>query len=614
MGERRDTAPFGFNRRIRSRQKHRHAGLLRKLGEAAPRGRGHRRANSIFDELRGQNPAETDPVSFLSAWASRYGLQPKQVYNVIRAGEAIVIFEGFDELRNAGRAYDRHEHFNALWRMAFPGTKILFTGRPNFFIDQKEKNRTLRTDAAKGAAGNAYTELWELDKLTREEVASVARGFGAGLGDAILAAATTNAPFFEIVSRPSMLPVVATIWDEIQSLREQGYSLTSAILLEPYLQAMYRRKESEIEKDQHVHGAPLGASYLLLPREARELFTLSVVWKMADIGARNTIARSTFDAVIGQTYVTVMALLQKDRVPAGIVQAIRAFEERFRDETKADRLERISNEIASAGLFVPDPAGGPSNLQLPHKQFYEYMIAKAAWISLAHKETETAALFNSIVRQKGVFENLLSEELSLQFFSEMMGAKFAILKNRLLQIYLAISILSQGILVSFYKLLNISRRKKGLPRYLRYNPRLDSYERTKVLPLSTSFVLATAGMAVAAVSLTSVSVMFSWANERPGLGISLTAAFFVPLSASTVGLLAINTYSTYPRIAVLRRIVSKRLGLIHKVSARRISLIAIHRECLAVISDAKKSVILRDAQPGSAAAQHDWQNIVAPVA
>jgi hypothetical protein len=124
-------------------------------------------------------------VTFLSAWAGRYALPPKQLYNLVRSGQAILIFEGFDELRNAGRAFDRHEHFNALWRFAYPGTKVLFTGRPNFFIDDREKNRTLRTDPNRGAAGNAYTQLFELDRLTMSEVEIVARGFGPGFQQAI---------------------------------------------------------------------------------------------------------------------------------------------------------------------------------------------------------------------------------------------------------------------------------------------------------------------------------------------------------------------------------------------------------------------------------------------
>jgi hypothetical protein len=96
----------------------------------------------LLIELRGHSPAEeADSLTFLSIWAGRYGIAPKQVYNLIKSGDAIVIFEGFNELRNAGRAYDRHEHFNALWLMAYPGTKLIFTGRPNFFLDENREKQ-----------------------------------------------------------------------------------------------------------------------------------------------------------------------------------------------------------------------------------------------------------------------------------------------------------------------------------------------------------------------------------------------------------------------------------------------------------------------------------------
>ena len=211
----------------------------------------------LLIELRGQSPAEVDPVGFLAPWASRYGLQSRQLYNLIKAGEAIVIFEGFDELRNAGRAYDRHEHFNALWRMAFPGSKLVFTGRPNFFIDEKEKNRTLRADFLQGAAGNAFTQLWELDRLNEQEIEKVANGFGEVLGRSIISATKSHPPFQEIVSRPSMLPVVATIWSTIEQLQQKSQNVTSATLLELYLKAIYQRKTQEIESKRNAWDAAL---------------------------------------------------------------------------------------------------------------------------------------------------------------------------------------------------------------------------------------------------------------------------------------------------------------------------------------------------------------------
>lgn len=380
----------------------------------------------LLIELRGHNPAEVDPVSFLSSWASRYGMNPKQLYNLIRAGEAVVIFEGFDELRNAGREYDRHEHFNALWRMAFPGTKLIFTGRPNFFLDEKEKNRTLRSDENNGAAGNVFTEVWELDRLTDPEVEIVASGYGTKLGQSIMQTARAHPAFFEIISRPSMLPVVATIWPAIEELQSQGHDVTSAILIERYLKAIYHRKEQEIENDKRIAGAPDDASYLLLPLEVREVFTLAVVWKMAGSDARNTITRSSFNAVIDKCYDEVFRNFQTKDTPGHLVREIRRFEERFKGEPIKDRRERVSNEIASSGLFVPDPAGGPSNLRLPHKQFYEYLIAKSAWITLVQPQSLTAHLLIGSDSNRSISVRLWAEDLPFSFLAELVGDDYKI--------------------------------------------------------------------------------------------------------------------------------------------------------------------------------------------
>jgi hypothetical protein len=193
--------------------------------------------------------------------------------------------------------------------MAFPGTKIIFTGRPNFFLDEKERNRTWRTDVAAAAAGGAFSQVWDMEKLTEPEVSKVARGFGRELGDSIVAAAKSHSAFFEIISRPSMLPVVATIWPKIVELQSKGHNLTGAVLLEHYLRATYLRKEKERAEE---HERALEASnYLLLPQEVREIFTLAVVWRMACSDARNTITRSSFDTVISHIYDDVFRLAQR---------------------------------------------------------------------------------------------------------------------------------------------------------------------------------------------------------------------------------------------------------------------------------------------------------------
>ena len=222
--------------------------------------------------------------------------------------------------------------------MAYPGTKVIFTGRPNFFIDDAEKNQTLRTNES---GAYAYTQLWELDSLTIDEVKRVADGFGNDLGTKIVDAITDNFSFFDIVSRPSMLPVVATIWKKIEEFRRKGHGFTSAVLLEHYIQATYDRKEEELRQDRFKRKTPEGTSYLLLPREVRELFTIVIVWRMAATGARNTIRRETFNDIVRQNYDEVLQITRMHGVDPEISKGVRAFEERFKEESRAESRGEI---------------------------------------------------------------------------------------------------------------------------------------------------------------------------------------------------------------------------------------------------------------------------------
>lgn len=386
----------------------------------------------LLIELRGKNPAETDPISFLAQWGARYHLHADQVYNLIRAGHAVVIFEGFDELRNAGRAYERHEHFNMLWSFAYPGTKLLFTGRPNFFIDEKELNYTLRNDSLKGAASNVFSEIYRVSMFDIKDIECSCRSYSDTIRRGILNAASHNEHFLDIVARPSMLPVVATIWPDIKLQIVEAINVGSAILLEEYLAATYSRKEAELEEDRLRNRSSPAASYLLLPRSMREILTLCVVWRMAVQDAKNTISRSSFDEVVTSVLPKLSDALQSGQVPAGLNIAVRELVSRSAGELPHEWAERICNDVASAGLFVPDPAGGPSNLRFPHKQYFEYLVAKLVWLLLKRKESNQEQILNIIFNSseiRGDLSQIISETKSMPHLSELIGDDFSFIRR-----------------------------------------------------------------------------------------------------------------------------------------------------------------------------------------
>ena len=409
----------------------------------------------LLIELRGRNPSETDPLAFIATWSSRYGLQAEQVLNLIKSGEAIIIFEGFDELRNSGRAYDRHQHFNALWRFAYPNTKVVFTGRPNFFLDNHETNRTLRSSAVRGAAGEAFTEIWTLKKLNKEQIDTACRSYFPHVQTGIIESIDSNADFLEIVSRPSMLPVVATIWDEIEALRDLGSDLTGALLIERYLQAIYLRKEAELERDRIRYDAPSGSRYLVLPKPVRELLTICVAWRIAGFHGQNTISRNEISSMVRELYQPLFTLGKSAGVSPKIMEGLIQFEKQFSDDTFADRVEVITSEICSAGLMVPDPAGGIANLRFPHKQFYEYLICKGFCISSYFRKTALSELISKSSTEKSMISRLEREPNSIRYLAECAGYEFDIISTRANRLFLV---------VKFSILIVIELLLKHLPR------------------------------------------------------------------------------------------------------------------------------------------------------
>tara|TARA_R110001606_G_scaffold235088_1_gene382972 strand:- start:1876 stop:4470 length:2595 start_codon:yes stop_codon:yes gene_type:complete len=378
----------------------------------------------LLIELRGQNPSENDPLSFISSWCTRYHLIPHQVMNLIKAGDAIVIFEGFDELRNAGKAYHRHQHFNALWKFAYPNTKLIFTGRPNFFLDDEEVNRTLRNQTSRITGGDCYTEVWEIQKLDIEKIIHASRSYEENVKIGIISSIKTNKDFLDIVSRPSMLPVVATIWPEIEELQKNGAPLTGAKLIEKYIQAVFSRKEAELEKDRVHRDAPSDSRYLLLPKQVLELLTICVAWRMSGLKYKNTIPRSEISDMIRDTYESVISMGKSNGVSPEVAQGIIAFEKRYETETPADRVEAMTAEVCSAGLLVPDTAGGTTNLRFPHKQFFEFLITKAIVITTDINNYKASQIILKCSTDSNIFNQLKNEQNTINYLSDCIGPNF----------------------------------------------------------------------------------------------------------------------------------------------------------------------------------------------
>ena len=244
----------------------------------------------LLIELRGKSPRRQAPDQFLAEWGDRYGLRGSALLNLIQSGRATIIFEGFDEVQDAGLRYDRFEQFKALWEFSYPGTKIIFTGRPNFFLDTLERQTLLRASQAASDAGHANSEVFALEFLGREEIAKALSKYLVNTVQEILAQCNSDPAFMEIAKRPSMLPVIGNQWSNIKTELSERGGITSAAIIEYFINFLYARKEADQDK--------LG-EYQLLSRELRHYFTQRVAWKMMTERQKNTIDRHQFLQAVG---------------------------------------------------------------------------------------------------------------------------------------------------------------------------------------------------------------------------------------------------------------------------------------------------------------------------
>jgi len=164
---------------------------------------------------------------------------------LIAAGRVLLIFEGFDEMAHASLYEERLEHFRVLWQFAYDRTKILFTGRPNFFLDDGEMRSALGI-APKEFGGfqqrignDPYCEFVRLRPFTVDQIrASLERWAEPDVVEQITKMASAGGQAAEIVSRPSLLYIVALLWKS-ENFETSPSQITSAEVIGQFILAIF---------------------------------------------------------------------------------------------------------------------------------------------------------------------------------------------------------------------------------------------------------------------------------------------------------------------------------------------------------------------------------------
>ncbi len=243
----------------------------------------------ILLELRGKSPRTMTRGELLGTWSyNSLGIHPRHLEALDEAGRLLFIFDGFDEMALVGNQYDRLKHFQTLWSFNHSKAKIIFTGRPNLFLDDNELKAALGIQ--KGSAGTLICEEWYLEKFNIPEIAKALRNTPIDIRESIVKAVDENKHLLDIASRPSLLHVISRIWNK--DLSERANELTSAELINDFLKATLKRQtekakelqQEEIEKEKieeqestevssHENSAK---NYMVINEDERYYFMLGI--------------------------------------------------------------------------------------------------------------------------------------------------------------------------------------------------------------------------------------------------------------------------------------------------------------------------------------------------
>ena len=376
----------------------------------------------ILIELRGKT-LRTMPVDeILGTWAIKYNIDVTALLLLHMAGKLLLIFEGFDEIDLSGDTAGRVKHFESLWRFNHKHSKILITGRQNFFIGTEEERKSLGNEDE--------TKVIFISPFNNRQIAQGLRAIEPETKTQILALAKKDQVFNEVAARPSLLFMIANIWQSHQlSKREK---ISSATTIDLFIKNSLQRQQTKHDE----------RAFMLLNHAERHYFMLGIAAYMAkhqlpnqmSLSQLNEAIEQLIDAIPDDVSTSIESTTTQDRLPL-------KNHERFNwHDKKQEVIESIKTDVRSCGLLVTDTSK-TNTFKFAHKSYMELLQAQVLFFKLSPPSDLEQVIGNSITNSlRMVIFYIQDSDEAMTFFTEL---------------YLAFDSIKNDELTSYEKLRNL---------------------------------------------------------------------------------------------------------------------------------------------------------------
>lgn len=321
----------------------------------------------LLIRLTGVSPKTSTPEELLGAWGSRFGLNGRALLALHRAGRTVMIFDAFDEMANVADRADRFDHFCALWKFACEGAKIMFTGRPNFFLDNEELKNAL--GISEQVSAGPYCSAVRIQPFAEADIRCSLRWLTAEKVEPLMEAIRSFPRLREIAERPSLLFQLSQLWNG-GHLGVDDENIESASIICRFVGYSLERQLLK----QHTDVASTSADRIFLPLRQSELtyFTAGCAVAALSEGRHNALPESVFSATVRKLWEGVDS---EDRFSRRATEdGALGMPLRVRLADNDDPVEICQQAVRTHGIIEHDPSRH-ALYKYSHKTFAEALAA-----------------------------------------------------------------------------------------------------------------------------------------------------------------------------------------------------------------------------------------------
>jgi hypothetical protein len=229
--------------------------------------------------------------------------------------------------------------------------------------------------------------------------------------DAIYKLADETKSFYDIVSRPSLLQLVAAIWDEPE-MKAIATAPTSADVMRAFVHSTHRR---QTEKEERA------GEFMKLTEAERVYFMGGVALYMAAKGETTINARRLGELTDQLRIAMPDAISEEASILADRQQPLRIrIKNQRTGEDDPNLVGRVKTEVRTSSLLESE-ADAPGILKFGHKSFLEYIFAEE--ISRAILEPHSLRSRVLLRVSEARITSVLSQPESVDFLTELLVSR-----------------------------------------------------------------------------------------------------------------------------------------------------------------------------------------------